>query len=171
MKKVLLATAILAGSTFATTASANMDFSILGGYDSDSLLTFGAELGYNDVIFGLQSYGSQTSSIGVAEESYSDWGLYGGYRLPNGLALKAGAVLSDISITGQEGKVTYKGEETLFRPFIGAGFGTGNWTLNLHYALGAETTIKPKGSDGSVSKKGQLVSYEGNWSLMAGYRF
>jgi len=169
MKKLLLATTILAS----VNASANTDFTLLGGLDTQNGLNVAAEVGFGAVSFGIKGLGSIESTLsGVnpdngklinVTENQDDLSLYGGYRLGNGMSVKAGAVWSTYSLKAQEDGVAKIDEsKSVIRPMIGFGYDfSDRFTMDLHYTMSSSVDTAP-----SMEYK-----FEDSFTFLAGYRF
>lgn len=167
MKKLLIATAILASSA----ASANVDFTLLGGIDTQNGLNLAAEVGFGQAIVGVKGLGGIESTMsGIVDstpvtlnEDQNDLSIYGGYRLGNGMSIKAGAVWSTYTVTAVAGGVTKLDEsKDAIRPMIGFGYDFNDrFTMDVHYTTSSTIDTAP----------GLEYTFEDSFTFLAGYRF
>ncbi|SON48782.1 outer membrane beta-barrel protein [Vibrio tapetis] len=160
MKKLLIATAILASSA----ASANVDFTLLGGIDTQNGLNLAAEVGFGQAVVGVKGLGSIEETLMLTQTNtltgtQNDTTVYGGYRLGNGMAIKAGAVFSsyDVKITG----TSIDDSRSTIRPMVGFGYDfSDNFTMDVHYTASSE-----------LNAEGRIITLDDSFTFLAGYRF
>jgi outer membrane protein W len=158
MKKLLLTAAIFVST------SASADFTLLSGVDTRNGLNLAAEIGFGPALVGIKGLGNIEQSFTVTPSNSfkgveKDTSLYGGYRLGNGVAVKAGAVFSsyDIEITN----TNLKESESIIRPMIGFGYNfTSGLTMDVHYTAAEKLDI-------GANK----VQLKDSYTFLLGYRF
>ncbi|USD67779.1 porin family protein [Vibrio sp. SCSIO 43136] len=187
MKKLAIAAALLTSlNAFAAEEKSDFDFAFLGGYDTANGSAIALEAGYKQFIVGVQGYNTLTESnphveelpeLGYVATEQKDYSIYGGYRLDNGIAFKAGATMSNVDAGTTLnlpllGNKSAKGDNSVVRPFVGLGYDvTDNWNVNLHYTFAAKQDVKMMDGDMHISDMDIEHKYQQNVSLMVGYRF
>ncbi|USD66462.1 hypothetical protein [Vibrio sp. SCSIO 43136] len=162
MKKLLLATALV---TVSGIASANVDFTVLGGFESSDGLNLGAEVGFGAAVIGYKGLGGSESmsanQMVTFTESTGHDTIYGGFRLGNGMTVKAGAMITSLEKSAEALGQKESKSGSVIRPMIGFGFDVNpNVVVDLHYTM-----------SGEIQADTELHTYDDSIGLLAGYRF